>query len=224
MTLRIAMAILVAAWTTLLLGTAFTYASARRLLVAELDNSILVRALAAVGTGDAPLAEGDRFIVQDRTGRTVVRPSARVNASSPTVIRREFTTSDARERMRTLWIELRVEGETRTIVYSAPAQVLDRILSALLVRVAATGLLGAVAIAGIAWVVSRHATRPLRTMAQAIGQVDERSLDRRIDHRQMPTELQPVATRVNGMLERIEEAFARRSSLSRMRLMSCARR
>jgi two-component system heavy metal sensor histidine kinase CusS len=43
-----------------------------------------------------------------------------------------------------------------------------------------------------------------------VGDIDEGKLDRRIDADSLPPELRPVAARLNGMLERLERAFAQR--------------
>ena len=52
--------------------------------------------------------------------------------------------------------------------------------------------------------------RPLHDASDVIGAIDERELDRRIDAASLPPELRPVAAQFNGMLERLEHAFAQR--------------
>jgi two-component system OmpR family sensor kinase len=62
----------------------------------------------------------------------------------------------------------------------------------------------------IAFKVATAALRPLHHAAQIIGSIDERSLDRRIDSSRLPPELAPVATTLNAMLARLEDATQRR--------------
>src|SRR5262249_45338252 len=51
--------------------------------------------------------------------------------------------------------------------------------------------------------------RPMSRTAELIGSIDEKALDQRIDPRELPTELQPIAERCNEMLARLEDAFYR---------------
>ena len=70
----------------------------------------------------------------------------------------------------------------------------------------ATAVLGA-------WA-ARSGLRPLRQMGETTGQVSARSLTTRLPAEQMPAELAAMATAINGMLARLEDAFARLSGFS----------
>ena len=70
----------------------------------------------------------------------------------------------------------------------------------------ATALLGA-------WAV-RRGLRPLRQMGQVAASVSARSLTTRLPVAQMPEELAELATTVNAMLQRLDDAFQRLSAFS----------
>jgi signal transduction histidine kinase len=62
----------------------------------------------------------------------------------------------------------------------------------------------------VSWRVARAALRPLRSTADVVGSIDERSLNRRIEEKNLPPELLPVATRLNEMLARLEQSLRQR--------------
>ncbi|QHG64106.1 heavy metal sensor histidine kinase [Pseudomonas putida] len=70
----------------------------------------------------------------------------------------------------------------------------------------ATALLGA-------WA-ARSGLRPLRQMGQVANSVSARSLTTRLPVAQMPEELAELATTVNAMLQRLDDAFQRLSAFS----------
>lgn len=70
----------------------------------------------------------------------------------------------------------------------------------------ATAVLGA-------WA-ARSGLRPLRQMGETTGQVSARSLTTRLPAEHMPAELAAMATAINSMLARLEDAFARLSGFS----------
>lgn len=70
----------------------------------------------------------------------------------------------------------------------------------------ATAVLGA-------WA-ARSGLRPLRQMGETTAQVSARSLMTRLPAEHMPAELAAMATAINGMLARLEDAFARLSGFS----------
>jgi len=70
----------------------------------------------------------------------------------------------------------------------------------------ATALLGA-------WA-ARSGLRPLRQMGQVAASVSARSLTTRLPVAQMPEELAELATTVNAMLQRLDDAFQRLSAFS----------
>lgn len=70
----------------------------------------------------------------------------------------------------------------------------------------ATALLGA-------WA-ARSGLRPLRRMGEVAASVSARSLTTRLPHEQMPLELAELASTVNAMLQRLDDAFQRLSAFS----------
>jgi signal transduction histidine kinase len=101
-------------------------------------------------------------------------------------------------------------GGSIVVSYSGPADDVARVLSRLAVTLAACGLAAGAAAAAVAVWVARAALRPLNAAADVVGGIDERRLDRRIDVDSLPPELRPAVTRLNGMLARLENAFAQR--------------
>jgi signal transduction histidine kinase len=57
--------------------------------------------------------------------------------------------------------------------------------------------------------VLRRGLAPLDTMAAEAQSIDERSLDRRFANGALPAELEPIRTRLNDLLERLERSFDR---------------
>jgi signal transduction histidine kinase len=97
-----------------------------------------------------------------------------------------------------------------TVLFRGSAQRLDQLLDRLLLAFIAFGAAAGAATAFVAVRVSRAALRPLHATADVIGTIDPSNLHRRIDAARLPPELLPMADRLNEMLGRIEEAYARR--------------
>lgn len=86
-----------------------------------------------------------------------------------------------------------------------------RFLAALLT---VTGL-GTMAIAGgVAWLVVSRGLRPLAVVAKDIAAMDETGLKQRIGTCGVPREIEPVVSQLNGLLERLDEAFERERALT----------
>ncbi|HEV8293360.1 MAG TPA: histidine kinase dimerization/phospho-acceptor domain-containing protein, partial [Tepidisphaeraceae bacterium] len=223
MTRRIALAILFSAWAVVLVALVVTYWVTRQTLIAELDESIIMRASALpqlVGVSEgtaAALPAGDRYVIRNELGQVIVRPDERLSGrSSPVVTNRKFVSVADGRRLRsiTLTFALRAWDDqpqrSATIVYSAPADALDNLLKRMTILLCAVGLAGGLLIGAVAWQVSRVALRPLRQTADVIGTIDERKLDRRVQTGQLPSELRPMAERLNEMLARLEREFLQR--------------
>ena len=214
---RIAIAILLTVWATLIAGGLGAYFAVRAVMLADMDRQLVdvCRMLPEIEeiAGHATSREA-RYIVFDklgnRLGSSVVEAFDRGKAE---VTRAQFVTLDGggrRYRSLTIKFTLPPDGEQRTVQYSEPADRFDAALSRLawglvIAGVAAGGLAAAVAV-----LASRAALRPLRETAGVIGAIDEANLDRRIDAGKLPDELRPMAARLNEMLERLEAAFVRR--------------
>ena len=97
-----------------------------------------------------------------------------------------------------------------TVVYSASVDHIDALLKNLLLSLSGFGLVAVGATGMVASSVAKVALRPMRDAATAIGEIDEKSLDRRIEVKKLPSELAPVGQKLNDMLARLETAFAQR--------------
>jgi signal transduction histidine kinase len=224
MTRRIALAILFSAWAVVLVALAVVYLTARHTLLAELDESIILRAstlpqLLGVSqqSGETGLPPGDRYVIRNELGQVIVRPDGQVtNRASPVVTNRKFLSLPDGRRLRSLTLNFGVRAadgqpeKLATIVYSAPADAMDNLLWRLTIVLCAVGLGGALLIGAVAMHVSRAALRPLRVTADVIGTIDEKKLDRRLEVASLPSELRPMAERLNEMLARLEREFTQR--------------
>ena len=65
----------------------------------------------------------------------------------------------------------------------------------------------------LAWLV-RVGLKPVNRLAEEIGCIDERHLSVRMNSANSPRELRPVVNRLNDLLNRLEEAFAREKTLT----------
>jgi signal transduction histidine kinase len=220
MTRRIASAILRTVWATLIAGGIIAYLTTRSLLLADLDDSLVdrARALPALsGQVEAnPRLEesaGDRYVIYNRLGQTVGRlPASQSGIPQPVVLKAGFANLGDGKRVRRLELKFtpRDGGASVIVVYSGSAERFDQVLSRLAVALTAFGLFAGAAAAAVAVAASRSALRPLRETTEAITAIDERRLDQRIDADALPSELRPMAGRLNEMLERLQSAFAQR--------------
>jgi len=217
---RIAIAILVSVWLTLVVGGATAYVTTRSVLLADLDSAIIARARAlpelsgfteaAPGVKDST---GDRYIIFNRLGQTSGRVPIRPDMTPrPAVLHAAFVTLDdgARVRSLTLRFTRRDEAEPVSIVYSGSAEHFDSVLTRLSVALIIFGIAAGAVAAIVAVGVARTTLKPLNRTASLVAEIDERGLDKRIDAESLPTELRPVAARLNKMLDRLQLAFEAR--------------
>jgi len=86
---------------------------------------------------------------------------------------------------------------------------LDRTLATIALSIGGVGLaLVMASIAATRWAV-RRGTRPLQTLSARLAEIGPGTLDRRLNADDLPTELTPIAGRLNGLLARLDDAFAR---------------
>ena len=220
MTLRIAVAILLTTWTALIAIGGGSYLATRHALLTDLDESIIARATAlprgATADGRAvSIPEDDRYLIRNGLGQTLARPTTAPAAVAPVVRSRSFSTLADGTRLRTITLEFNAASaaptDATTITYSTSAERFDRLLDRLVIWLIAIGAAAGLVAAGAAVVLSRIALRPLLRTADAICEIDERKLDRRIEDQKLPAELAPMATRLNELLARLESAFAQRT-------------
>ena len=210
---RLTWAILLTVWLTLVVIGAVDYIATRAVLLQELDASLLRRAAALPeisGQGGSSGAAGDRFIVRNDMGKTLeASPNRQGLPEGLKVTGGKFARLADGHEVRTITLQLPAEqagGRALTIVYSGSAElVLDQLARLALVLVTC-GLAAGVICSAIAYVVSRAIFKPLGATSSAIENIDEQTLDRRIDAAALPPELRPMAVRLNELLERLEGA------------------
>lgn len=224
---RIAAAILLTVWAILIAGGLSAYWLTRAVLVYDLDQALTLRARAlgeAAARGERVedavtrvVAEGhDRYFVRDEVGRIASSGAdTRVDAPVAPPEHAGFTRLADGRRIRTVTVRVpRAEASDPrgpiTVTYSSTANDVGRALSRLALALTVCGVAAGAAAALVATRVARAALRPLHAAADAVGEIDEGQLDRRIDAESLPPELRPVATRLNVMLERLERSFAQR--------------
>jgi signal transduction histidine kinase len=220
MTRRIAMAILLTVWATLVAGGAAVYLTARSVLLADLDASLVARAMSLPQVVDdaghrvTPVdtaRQGDRYLVRSDKGRTIARPTT-AGAPGPQLLRAAFVTLPDGQRVRSVTLKAMAQpvegGDTLpvSITYSGPTEQFDTLLRRLAWALVATGAAGGVLAAAIARAVAVRALAPLRATAEVVGSIDDRNLDRRVNQDDLPAELMPVAVRLNDMLARLEDS------------------
>jgi signal transduction histidine kinase len=224
MTRRIALAILLIVWLSLLTAGISTYFITRTMLISDLDQTILGR-VSSLPELERPAAilsltpdTRDRFVIQNPQGNIISSSSTPgTGVPPPIILNAGFTRLSDGSRLRSLTIRAFARRQAPadplvpvTVVYSAPADHVDALLSRLLISLGGFGLFAAAATAAVSKSVARVALRPLRDTADTLGAIDEKTLDRRIDVSKLPSELVPVASRLNDMLARLETAFTQR--------------
>jgi len=86
---------------------------------------------------------------------------------------------------------------------------LDRTLWTIAFSIGGVGLaLVLASIAATRWAV-RRGTRPLETLSASVAILGPDTLDKRLDTGDLPSEVAPVAGRLNNLLARLDDAFAR---------------
>jgi signal transduction histidine kinase len=220
MTRQLARSILLIVWATLIAGGVVAYLATRSVLLADLDAALIARARSLpelTGTTEAAPrleeAAGDRYVLSNHLGQTRGRlAESSKDAPLPAILNSSLAALGDGHRVRSLTLRFtpRDGGAPVTLIYSGSAERFDRVLRHLAIALTVFGLAAGAAAAGVAVGVSHAALRPLRGTADAIVQINERQLDRRIDASALPEELQPLASRLNDMLQRLEQAFSQR--------------
>lgn len=216
MTRRIAITIFLTVLAAIVCATAAAWYTARTILVADLDESIIRRATAlpAVGGGNKNeiALPGDRFIVQDGLGQTLDRPSPASGAAPHVQVADAAFVHLPEGTYRRLVLRLPATNASApaTVIYSAQAADLNRVLQRLAIALIACGAVAAGIAAAVSAKLARLSLRPLADAAAAVATVNETNLDRRVDQNSLPPELRPMALQLNRMLGRLETAFQQR--------------
>ncbi len=102
-----------------------------------------------------------------------------------------------------------LSDESVTLVMARSRADLDRVLAIMLSGLLIGGILMAVLAAAIANRVVHRGLVPLDTLAAEAGAIDAQHLDRRFSTDNLPTELAPIAARLNDLLDGLEQSFER---------------
>jgi signal transduction histidine kinase len=212
------------------------YAAVRATLIAEFDNDLAARLRAYASTVEVErsgfevhLPEGEEygaagdvfFLVRVAGGSSLARSASLGGRNLPTgggTIDEPALASLELDGMRlrsatAAWTARRGGGTPREAHLEAAMARRTDGLDATLARIATllTGVTAAAALAcGLAMAAAmRRALSPLEALARRIGEVDDRSLGTRLGDAGTPRELAPVVERLDGLLARLEQAFAR---------------
>jgi len=101
-----------------------------------------------------------------------------------------------------------------TLVLAWDASPTEEALAALRDVLVVVGVLAVGGSAGLLWVVIRRGLAPLGRLAGRIAVLDETRLADRVPTGAAPAEVRPVVARLNGLLERLDAAFARERGFS----------
>lgn len=100
------------------------------------------------------------------------------------------------------------------IVVATDCRSLDQTLGILATVLAATGLLSLLAVVPLVRFSLRRGHAPLEELARQAAGITANSLHIRFPINQMPEELQPITTRLNDLLDRLEASFERERRFS----------
>jgi signal transduction histidine kinase len=222
MTTRITLAILLTTWVILIVGQGAAFLTARTQLLRLWDDTIATRAarLAEIRAGsrdpDAPVnvPEGDRFEVRNEVNAVVESGVGTSQQPRITIVDAGFDTSDRGKRVRKVTVKVFIDRDGRRVpyvaIYSRTADPFDQVLSRLAWTLLLISLSCGLTTAWLALKMSRAALRPLQKTGDVIAEIDEQSLERRIDIDAMPVELVPMTRRLNEMLDRLQSGFQQR--------------
>lgn len=105
-------------------------------------------------------------------------------------------------------------NERIEIVVARDISEIKRSLSLLLVGIAAVGLVGGLATAGLLTLILRRGLFPLDELGRKAAEIDAHSLSTRFEEDSMPRELQPISGRLNQLMERLQNSFERERRFS----------
>jgi len=231
MTKRIAITILLTVWTLMIAGGIVAYLIARAILLADLDDTLMTRALSQPDLEPMPglpqsttMASDarDRIVIRTDTGQTIRPTTSAADLPRPQLLSAEFVRLADGSRLRTITLRAYARRKAPTdalvpvrVVYSGPAERFDDLLWQLSLGLGGVALVGGAVAAIVAVAAARRAIKPMLAAASVVGEINENSLDRRINTAALPPELQSVGDKLNLMLGRLEQSFiARRQFLA----------
>jgi len=214
---RIAIAILLTVWTAIIVAGLTGWWTTRVILTSDLDKSIVNRVLALpefghpAGGNHANFSQ-DRFVIKGKLDQTLGRGLGAPGDGARAVVLDAGFVSLPEGPFRRVTLRVDVPGHTEpaTVVYSASASELNRVLGRLALALSICGCLAGMVAAVLAARIARIALRPIDRAAGVVATVNETSLDRRLETNSLPTELRPMADQLNLMLQRLQQAFEQR--------------
>jgi signal transduction histidine kinase len=222
MTRRITWIILLTVWATLIASGVTAYVTTRAQMLNHLDHVLQDEMMNGVRRS----YKGSEYKTVGAAHRgDTVEVMAKPRRVFPHVvpIRKQWfrsPDSDVRERSITgrVWAipvkadpdDANVEAVELTMVHRRQAYEFDPLMNKVAIALVITTLAGGVIAAALARFIAITSLRPLRSTADVIGTIDDRTLDRRIDATKLPPELVPMAQKLNGMLQRLETSMQQR--------------
>ncbi len=216
MTKRIAIAILISVWSMLLIAAVVAYFSVRSILIADLDSLLYARAVALPELVHGAGADGGSAPQYDWADTyTIVPDASRPSGviSKAVLLSAGTTRGSSGQDQRTLKLaassRFRSAGVIPVIVsYSGRMTHIDSLLNRIQIALVAFIAVAPAMAAAVAIIASRIVLRPLKSTALLVSAIDEQSLDQLIPVSGMPKELVPMVEQVNGLLTRLDRAFA----------------
>jgi len=236
MTRRIAIAILLTVWMTLLIAGVGAYFLIRTEMLNELDATLVERASAlpellpadgrtspekrsVIGQDQVNKVDDGRYVIRAENSRRTLAKSMGdpAVAARPVLLSSSFSTLADGRAVRSVTLRATARpaapGEPPLpvlVTYSGPADSFHRVLKRIALGMAGCGAFAGLLAGLAAWGISVQTLRPLSVMARLLGSVNERRLDRRVPLDELPRELLLVGRRLNRMLVKLEQSFARR--------------
>jgi signal transduction histidine kinase len=215
MTRRITWFILLIVWAIMIATSLIAYLTTRTIMLRHLDHAMMDQLMTprivhyegkeyhVLGARHA----GDITKIREGTG------TGEPHAEKISAIWVKSTGGPRRRSMTARVYGLPVEGGEITpmiLTYAREGYEFDPLMNKLGAALILGTLAGGVMSAVLARVTAKTSLRPLRSTAEVIGTIDDRSLDRRIETSKLPPELVPMAEKLNSMLERLDTSMKQR--------------
>lgn len=162
------------------------------------------------------------FVILDATGATLMgRGLERLSPLAAALGRHQTIEAKDGRSWRVYAVEIRPEHEERLeaarrplrLVVGAPARRFAEVSSRFRVGLAVSLVLGLLLGAAGAGLIAQLGSAPIRRLAAEVGAIEATSIERRIDPRGLDPELARLAGSMNGLLERLDQAFQQQRAL-----------
>lgn len=221
----------------LIVGGVVIYLTIRAVLVAQFDETLNAKAQALIVAseldgrrleidfdveefaGFGPSERRDYFEVWNRDGRSVEKSPSLDDGELPW---RESGTADIMlpggSSGRAVWVafraESRREGKEMVLCVASHSDGLEKSLSSIAMILAVVAGVGSLVAVVIVFACLNRGLHPIVALGEEVRRVDVSRLDQRIEEEGLPAELRVIAAKLNDMLERLEEGFARERRFS----------